>query len=92
MVVYAVFESSRKVQVFGSSMAMALLAARADRKMMYMKEIVLDVKGNQGTLLKLEIPETCQCGFKNFYVWGTRTNGVTRIEVRCMSCGKRNGM
>ena len=56
-----------------------------------MKESVIDLKGNKRTLLKLEIPETCECGFRNFYVWGTRTNGLTRIEVRCMSCGRKNG-
>jgi hypothetical protein len=42
--------------------------------------------------LELEIPESCRCGFKNFYVWGTRINGKTRIEVRCMSCGRKNGI
>jgi hypothetical protein len=55
-----------------------------------MMENILDGKGKR-TLLKLEIPETCECGFRNFYVWGTRTNGLTRIEVRCMSCGRKNG-
>jgi len=42
--------------------------------------------------LELEIPMNCQCGFKNFYVWGTRINGETHIEVRCMSCGRKNGV
>lgn len=56
-----------------------------------MTEYSLNKKNYKRTLLKLEIPETCQCGFKNFYVWGTRTNGETRIEVRCMRCGRKNG-
>ena len=47
-------------------------------------------QSNQKMELKLEIPETCQCGFRNFYVWGTRTNGKIHIEVRCMSCGRKN--
>ena len=55
-----------------------------------MNENFLVKKGVQ-TLLKIDIPKTCECGFKNFYVWGTRTNGETCIEVRCMSCGKKNG-
>ena len=38
----------------------------------------------------LETPNACQCGFKNFYVWGTRINGKTHVEIRCMCCGKKN--
>ena len=37
--------------------------------------------------LKIEVPEKCQCGFGNFYFWGTKVNGSTRLEVRCMRCG-----
>lgn len=37
--------------------------------------------------LKIEVPEKCQCGFGNFYFWGTKLNGSTRLEIRCMRCG-----
>ena len=55
-----------------------------------MPKKLIDTQSNQKMELKLEIPETCQCGFRNFYVWGTKTNGKTHIEVCCMSCGRKN--
>jgi len=38
--------------------------------------------------LEIELPEKCECGFPNLHIWGTRTNGRLRIEVRCIRCGK----
>ncbi len=39
--------------------------------------------------VEVEIPGSCQyCGFVNLKIWGTRTDGVLRVEVRCMRCGK----
>ena len=38
---------------------------------------------------EIEIPESCyKCGLSNVNIWGTRTNGILRVEVRCMRCGK----
>ena len=51
---------------------------------------LLAKKSDKKTEFMLEIPKICQCGFKNFYVWGTRTNGETHIEVHCMNCGRKN--
>ena len=40
-------------------------------------------------MVNIEIPREClACGFRNFYVWGTKTNGIINIVVRCMRCGK----
>jgi len=42
--------------------------------------------------VSLHIPDTCsKCGFHNFNVQGSvynRGRNQTRIEVRCMRCGK----
>lgn len=39
--------------------------------------------------LDIEIPESCyECGLSNVNIWGTRTNGRLRVEVKCMRCGK----
>jgi hypothetical protein len=38
--------------------------------------------------VELEIPEKCDCGFVNLKIYGTRTNGILKIDVRCMRCGK----
>lgn len=39
--------------------------------------------------MNLPLPSKCpECGFENIYVWGTRINGVVKIEVRCCRCGK----
>ncbi len=38
--------------------------------------------------LELEIPESCDCGFPNLKIWGTRMNGRLVVKVRCMKCGK----
>lgn len=39
-------------------------------------------------VLELEIPESCDCGFPNLKIWGTRMNGRLVVKVRCMRCGK----
>lgn len=40
-------------------------------------------------MVDIEIPRECSaCGFRNFYVWGTKMNGIINIVVRCMRCGK----
>lgn len=37
----------------------------------------------------IDIPRECPaCGFRNFYVWGTRISGRIKIVVKCMRCGK----
>lgn len=38
--------------------------------------------------MELVLADECECGFKNLNIWGTRTNGSLRVEVRCMRCGK----
>jgi len=41
--------------------------------------------------IDLEIPDVCvSCGFRNFKLWGSKTNGVLRVRWRCMRCGHRN--
>jgi DNA-directed RNA polymerase subunit RPC12/RpoP len=41
------------------------------------------------TRVAIEIPRECpECGFRNFYVWGTKMNGIINIVVKCMRCGK----
>jgi hypothetical protein len=37
---------------------------------------------------ELELPDRCECGFSNLNIWGTRTNGSLKVEIRCMRCGK----
>lgn len=49
-------------------------------------------KHNKKTELVLEVPDICQCGFNNFYYWGTKMNGKIHIEVSCMRCGKKNSI
>lgn len=39
-------------------------------------------------VLEIELPETCECGQENLKIWGTRTGGKVKLDVRCMSCGK----
>jgi hypothetical protein len=38
--------------------------------------------------LRVELPEKCGCGSENLKVWGTRIEGLVKIDVRCMRCGK----
>jgi len=39
--------------------------------------------------VEIELPESCiHCGFKNMKIYGVRVRGRTRVEVRCMRCGK----
>ena len=43
-------------------------------------------KGRAYTVI---IPKKCNgCNSVTFYVWGTKYPNKTRIEVRCMRCGK----
>ena len=43
----------------------------------------------RAAMVDIEIPRECSaCGFRNFYVWGTKMNGIINIVVRCMKCGK----
>jgi predicted RNA-binding Zn-ribbon protein involved in translation (DUF1610 family) len=40
--------------------------------------------------MDLEIPYVCnECGFCNFYVWGTIMNEIMNVEWRCMRCGNK---
>ncbi|MFX0132472.1 MAG: hypothetical protein ACFFDN_02375 [Candidatus Hodarchaeota archaeon] len=79
----------RRIRILSSSRkVIGVILAMDERKKAY-SEI-----GNRAIAreLKLEIPNSCQCGFKNFYIWGTQIKGETHIEVRCMSCGIKNGI
>jgi len=38
--------------------------------------------------LEIELADKCECGFPNLNIWGTRTNGSLKLDVRCMRCGK----
>ncbi len=38
--------------------------------------------------LEIELADKCECGFPNLNIWGTRTHGRLKLDVRCMRCGK----
>lgn len=40
-----------------------------------------------GMSVEVKLPESCECGFENLKIWGTRTAGRLQIDVRCMKCG-----